>query len=456
MSTSSATPKFRVAICGAGIGGLVLAITIDKFAERGVKIDLYEARETFVTAGAGISIGPHTNQIMEELGMYQDISRVSMNSPRSSGTSFRKSDSQEGDFEWFHHIFNHSGRGRLKRQELLDILEQHLPASCTVHFNKRLTTYDKQSAGSLVLHFADDSAVTTDVLIGADGIHSSVRKTLFETIDRDVVDPSKIRHFADASWTGTSVYRALFPVEKLLKVDPNHIVLKGPVFFCGKGKHIFSYQVSRLINVVAYISDKQKAGAPFEGRWVSDVSHEEVNEAFQNFEPAVRDLLKCCENPSRYAIHIVNELPLSTWDRVALIGDACHAMPPHMGAGAGQATEDAFVLGRLLAHSLTTLDNVHAALKAYQDVRLSVTQLLARQSSDMGYMYEFDAPGYYDGTDRGNEREELELLKEKILERRGWESDDGAFSGWLKAEGKLQESVGLRNGRCENDASFSL
>ncbi|OJA14701.1 hypothetical protein AZE42_12750 [Rhizopogon vesiculosus] len=71
---------------------------------------------------------------------------------------------------------------------------------------------------------------STDVLIGADGIRSSVRKTLFETIDRGVVDPSKIRHYADASWTGDSVYRALFPVEKLLEVDPNHVVLKGPVF----------------------------------------------------------------------------------------------------------------------------------------------------------------------------------------------------------------------------------
>ncbi|OJA18075.1 hypothetical protein AZE42_12455 [Rhizopogon vesiculosus] len=123
-----------------------------------------------------------------------------------------------------------AGRARLQRQKLLDILKQHLPASCTVHFNKRLITYDKQSAGSLVLRFTDDSAVTAGVLIGADGIHSSVRKTLFETIDRDVVDPSKIRHYADASWTGTSVYRALFPVEKLLKMDTNHLVLKGPVF----------------------------------------------------------------------------------------------------------------------------------------------------------------------------------------------------------------------------------
>ena len=115
----------------------------------------------------------------------------------------------------------------MKRQDLVDIFKQHLPASCMVHFNKRLTTYNKQPAGSIVLHFADDSAATTDVLIGADGIRSSVRKTLFETIDRGLVNSSKIAHYTDAYWTGTLIYRAMFPVEKLSKMDPNNVALNG-------------------------------------------------------------------------------------------------------------------------------------------------------------------------------------------------------------------------------------
>ncbi|OAX42230.1 hypothetical protein K503DRAFT_683764, partial [Rhizopogon vinicolor AM-OR11-026] len=108
--------------------------------------------------------------------------------------------------------------------------------------------------------------------------------------------------------------------------------------------------------------------------------------------------------------------------------------------------KDAFVLGRLLAHPLTTLDNVHAALKAYQDVRLSVGQFVARNSEAMGDMFEFDAPGYYDGVDRQNEREALELLKDEILELRRWRGE-GAIAEWLQAERKLQESVGLCNRR---------
>ena len=59
-------------------------------------------------------------------------------------------------------------------------------------------------------------------------------------------------------------------------------------------QHLVSYPVSKgtLINVVAVVSDEQKSGTPFEGRWVSDVTREEVEEAFQDFEPTVKSLLK--------------------------------------------------------------------------------------------------------------------------------------------------------------------
>jgi len=207
-------------------------------------------------------------------------------------------------------------------------------------------------------------------------------------------------------------------------------------------QHIVSYPISKtLINVSAVVSDERKAGTPFEGRRVSDVSREEVEEAFQDFEPAVKNLLKCFEHPSRWVLHVVDDLPLSTCDRVALIGDACHAMTPYMGAGAGQAMADAFVLGRLLAHPLTTLDNVHVALKVYQDVRLSVAQLVALNSKRAGRISQFNLPGYYNGTDQGNEREELEILQEMIMNHS--EGQGNAITEWQQAERNLQESVAL-------------
>ena len=109
--------------------------------------------------------------------------------------------------------------------DFVDIFKRHLPSSCTLHFNKRLVTYDKLPTGSIALHFSDENTENTDVLIGADGIRSSVRKTLFETIDPNLVDPSKIRYHSDASWTGTCMYRTIVPAAKLSEMDPNSALL---------------------------------------------------------------------------------------------------------------------------------------------------------------------------------------------------------------------------------------
>ncbi|KAG1871765.1 hypothetical protein DFJ58DRAFT_652377, partial [Suillus subalutaceus] len=410
---------------GAGIGGLILAITIGKFAGRDIHIDLYEAHDVITTVGAGIVVSQRTAEVMVELGLYEKFPHPPL------------------VMVCFENLLRPGSN--MHRKDLLDILTQSIPSSCTVQFNKRLTKYEKQSPGSLILYFADDSTSTADVLVGADGIRSSVRKTFFEALSPDTVDPSKIRHYSHPSWTGTLVYRSVFPAEKLSKLDPNNVALKNFIIVSPQKAHMVSYPVSQgtQINVAAYASDEQKAGTPFEGRWVSDVSLEEVEEAFQDFEPDAKCLLNVIlfRKPSRWALHVVNELPLVTCDRVALIGDAAHAMMPHCGAGAGQAIEDAFVLGRLLAHPLTTSDNVPVALKAYQDVRLPFAQFAARESKRAGKMFDFRAPGYYDGTDRGNEREEMEILKEKIVDLWDWESkgEGGAVAEWEKAERQLRE-----------------
>ncbi|KAH7928890.1 FAD/NAD(P)-binding domain-containing protein [Leucogyrophana mollusca] len=438
------SPKFRVAICGAGIGGLLLAVTIGKYSN--VPIDLYEAHSEVTTTGAGISIWRRTMVIMQELGLYEDLAKVASRAPDSShGPYVRRSDIPEGGHHWFHQTFPY-GPSSMHRRDMVDVLKKHLPSTCTVHLLKRMTTYTRAESGALNLHFADGTTATADVLVGADGIRSPTRKTMFERLVEDspgTIDATRLSEYVDAKWTGCLVYRGVFPTEKLQNHSPGNPCATEMIIACGRGRHVVSYPVSRgtQVNVAAFVNDPQLADKPFEGHWVTDVSEEELKGSFESFEPYIRELIECIEKPSRWALHVVNELPLSTSGHVALLGDACHAMTPHFGAGAGQAIEDAFVLGHLIAHELTTVDNLSTALRIYQDIRLPFSSSVARESWKTGFMYDFLAPGYFNGVDRSREEEELECLQQAIRKQWEWQVGDASIEEWIEAERRLKESV---------------
>jgi salicylate hydroxylase len=98
LSPSQSGPKFRVAICGAGIGGLVLAITIGKY-DPSIPIDLYEARDSIDTAGVGITVWRQTHEVMIELGLFDDFKQIFTHS--AEGSYIRRADIREGGYLWY-------------------------------------------------------------------------------------------------------------------------------------------------------------------------------------------------------------------------------------------------------------------------------------------------------------------------------------------------------------------
>ncbi|KAF9238917.1 hypothetical protein BU15DRAFT_62188 [Melanogaster broomeanus] len=457
-SSSSEPPRFRVAICGGGIGGLVLATTIGKY-NPSLPIDLYEAHDSISTVGAGITMWRRTHEVMSELGLLDDMKGAFTKPPESShGTHYRRSDISEGGYDWFQHILRY-GPSHIHRQQMLATLEKHLPASCTIHFKKRLVSYhepNQSGEGStkpITLSFSDGTTATADVLLGADGIRSTVRKTMFEAASEedDSVDNADLRQYIDVMWTGMVIYRSIFPAENLRKVDPENLSLREMT--CT----LVTYPIANgtLINVAAVVGDPSLVGTHYEGNWVTDATLDELLGCFDNFEPEVKMLLQRCENPSRWALHVVKELPFCVRGRVALLGDASHAMTPHLGSGAGQAIEDAFVLGRLLAHRLTTLASVPDVLHIYQDVRLPFGSSVASNSFATGLMFMFMAPGYYDGTrkkedldDRGVsafEKDGMDKLRQAIVKQWDWMEIGGPLEEWKEAEERLRDKLGAHD-----------
>ena len=110
------------------------------------------------------------------------------------------------------------------RKDMVEFLLRQLPASCKVHTSKRLESYDVDSeTGKITLHFSDGSSSVTDVLVGADGVHSATRKTMYRKLASSIRDDEsrkKLLEYIDPVWTGMMVYRSLVPTAKLLKEYP--------------------------------------------------------------------------------------------------------------------------------------------------------------------------------------------------------------------------------------------
>lgn len=119
------------------------------------------------------------------------------------------------------------------RAEFLQILQNKIPTEYCTYFSKRLISYEDKAPDPLVLHFKDGTTAECDVLIGADGIKSSVRKNMFTCLASSIQDEAQAdtyRRCVDATWSGLVAYRSLVPADALREEYPNHLAIHSPVF----------------------------------------------------------------------------------------------------------------------------------------------------------------------------------------------------------------------------------
>ncbi|KAL0956347.1 hypothetical protein HGRIS_002497 [Hohenbuehelia grisea] len=381
----------RVAICGGGISGLCLAVALCRFSH--IKVDVYEAAEQFKEIGAGVMIWSRTWRILQLLGLADAFSKVAHAPPDGTmgvGFDFRRSDSPNEGYR-FRLVEMPYGCIRFHRAHFLDVLVEHLPKD-VAHFGKRVVSYSQpNSNGPVTIEFADGIDSQCDVLVACDGIKSTIRGHMYQTKAKQMKDQSLLS-FIEPFWSGTVAYRGLFPTEKLARSGTSHRALDAPMMYCGQSKHVVSYSIAQgsIVNVVTFASKPKAEGSQWDGPWVAECPKAELLECYAGWEPEVEELLKNIEQPTKWAIHQLQPLPFYVMGRVALVGDAAHAMTPHQGAGAGQAIEDAFVLASLLGRCHDT-DNLDSALKAYEHVRLPLATHVLNGSRMSGKMYEFDS-----------------------------------------------------------------
>ncbi|KAH9929152.1 FAD/NAD(P)-binding domain-containing protein [Fomitopsis serialis] len=427
--------KLRVAIIGAGIGGLTFAVALQKLC-KDVEVVIYEAASHLAEIGAGVGLWQRPWKVIEELGLADSLLPLVNGNPMDGWQSleYRKCDQPQGVS--FCEGIPKAGFASLHRAKFQQFLFERVSQYHTVIFSKRLTSYTELQSKDILLNFRDGSSATCDLLVGCDGIKSTVRSVLYRSLageasaGGDEAEAAELRKHVEPVWSGTVAYRALIPMDALELVHPNHPATQRAMLCFGKNKHLVLYPLTRVnaINVVAFVSQPELEETIYEGPWVRSASREEVTSHYANWEPEVRSMLNCINEVSLWAISTVPSLPTYFSNGVCLLGDAAHAMTPHQGSGAGQAIEDGFILATLLTQPGVTRDTLPVALQVYDALRRPFSQNVVQLSRSSGMSYRLNCPGFEALTEEQSytgtiSPAQLDEVGKTVIELTSWNRD---------------------------------
>ncbi|KAI1785333.1 FAD/NAD(P)-binding domain-containing protein [Ganoderma leucocontextum] len=400
--------KFTVAIIGAGLSGLALAISLERFAPD-VDFEIYEGAAELAEIGAGIGLAPRTWAMVQALGIEDALLKISGDGgcPMIS-LVHRKSDQAKGvDFD---RVEVTERNYSFHRADLQNAFLKLVRPPRQVRLGKRVLSYE-QSDDGIVLRFQFSEAA------------QRVGRT---------EEAAELRSHKAAVFSGEEMYRCLIRKDQLLPGElKNHPAINSSVLivYCGKNRHLVTYPIAqgRIVNVGIGVSIPGTEGTIYEGPWTSPASKDDIVKGFESWEPQVQDIIKHVDSGLKWAINVVTKLPTFVQGRVALVGDAAHAMCPHLGAGAGQCIEDAFMLAQLLGRPAIINTNVSAALQVYDEIRRPFTQTISELARKRGQLHHLTAPQFADltpdlsATGKALAMEQLWEVGRTMQELRDWQ-----------------------------------
>ncbi|MEV5707504.1 FAD-dependent monooxygenase [Actinoallomurus sp. NPDC052274] len=342
-------------VAGGGIGGLAAALAL---IGRGWRVQVLEQAAEFGEVGAGLSLWPNGVRALEALGVGASVREHALPETQAgfrdvSGRWLSRTDTAELERRYGPVVMIH-------RADLLDILRRAVPGAA-LRTGATVTAVDTDGPRVRVAHTQGVSHA--DLLVGADGINSTVRRSIWPQA-------------AAPRYAGYTAWR--------LVVDTGPLSAGGETW--GRGERV---GISPLPGGRAYLFGVASVPA---GQRSADGELAELRRRFAHWHDPIPALLAAASEDAvkRHDIYELPPLRSYATGRVALLGDAAHAMTPNLGQGANQALEDAVTLAPLLdAHS-----TVPAALAAYDRDRRPRTQMIAERSRRIGVLAQStSAPG---------------------------------------------------------------
>ncbi|WP_431676174.1 FAD-dependent oxidoreductase [Kitasatospora sp. KL5] len=343
------TRTSRIAIVGAGPAGLTCARILQRHH---IPVTVYdgEASPDARNQGGTLDLHEDNGQIaLREAGLLEEFFRLS----RPEGQEMRQMDPQGTIL--FHHVPEEGElfKPEIDRGDLRELLLNSL-APGTIHWNRTLTAVDGPDQGPRRLHFADGTTVEADLVVGADGAWSRVRRAISPALPQ---------------YSGVSFLEAWFHDVENRHPEIAALVGQGAAAAADGERGLFAQRNSGD-HIRVYIIQR----APVD--WIgaggltirdTDAIRALLLEGFRDWSPALRRMIT--DNDGLYVDRPINALPVPhTWEHnptVTLLGDAAHLMPP-LGVGVNLAMLDASEL----ALAIVGNDSIDAAVRAYESTML--------------------------------------------------------------------------------------
>ncbi|HEY8981859.1 MAG TPA: 3-hydroxybenzoate 6-monooxygenase [Streptomyces sp.] len=345
----------RILIAGGGIGGLATAVSATRSGHRAVVL---ERNSTFAEIGAGIQLGPNAFHALDLLGIGEQVREraVFIDELRfMDGTTNELVVSMPLTGNYRQRFGN--PYAVVHRGDLYQPLLAACQASGVDLIHDAAVESYTQDASRVTVHTADGRRFHGDVLVGADGIRSTVRHQMLRDGEPRV--------------SGHTIYRSVIPIEQV----PEELRWNAVTLWAGPRWHFVHYIIAggNYLNLAATRDDGAREAVA--GRAV-DRNH--VLGSFPGLSSTARELLELGQGWREWVL--CDRDPIDDWTDglVVLMGDAAHPMLQYAAQGACQALEDAVVLGDLLASDANMAQQLKK-FSAERHERTGRTQLVARE-----------------------------------------------------------------------------
>ncbi|MBT31275.1 MAG: flavin-dependent oxidoreductase [Thalassobius sp.] len=363
----------KITIAGGGIGGLVTALCL---AKNNYEVEVYESVNKVKPLGVGINVLPHAVRVLDYLGLLPEIEKIAI---KTSDLIYTNRYGQQflGDkrgifagYKWpqfsihrgyFQELLYQTCIARIGKENIhaghhLDAFEQDENQITARFINRKTGEFIKE--------------VSSDILIGADGINSVSRKQCYP-------EEGPVVFSGNVLYRGTTVMKPFLNGSTMAMIGSNK--QKMVVYPIG---HVDEKTGLQLINWVGNLKEEGENRLTVRD-WNRQIEKSFLLEKYTNWKYDWLDVYQMIDKAiAIYEFPMSDRDPLETWTfgRFTLLGDAAHPMYPIGSNGASQAILDAAALTK----ALNTHDSILEALQTYDQERVPATGKIVRQNRKKG------------------------------------------------------------------------